>query len=148
MFPLSWKPLAYAAVRTALALAFLAAGVVKIQNPMTFAVTVDAFGILPGHADFLTALSISVVTWRDQAGAEHHLAVRGGMLEVRGGERVETESGPWRDLDATRAQQQTGVVALVIDEDVVAAVAGKQQLAGVGVEVQFHAQTLADLARP
>ncbi len=46
------------------------------------------FGILPGHADFLTALSISVVSWRDQAGAEHHLAVRGGMLEVRGGEAI------------------------------------------------------------
>jgi len=44
-----------------------------------------AFGILPGHADFLTALSLSVVSWRDATGAEHHLAVRGGMLEVRGG---------------------------------------------------------------
>jgi len=44
-----------------------------------------AFGILPGHADFLTALSLSVVSWRDLKGGEHHLAVRGGMLEVRGG---------------------------------------------------------------
>lgn len=47
-----------------------------------------AFGILPGHADFLTVLSVSVVSWRDQASAEHHLAVRGGMLEVRGGETI------------------------------------------------------------
>lgn len=47
-----------------------------------------AFGILPGHADFLTALAISVVSWRDQTGAEHHLAVRGGMLEVDGGEAI------------------------------------------------------------
>lgn len=47
-----------------------------------------AFGILPGHADFLTALSISVVSWRDQRGAEHHLAVRGGMLQVRGGKKI------------------------------------------------------------
>ena len=47
-----------------------------------------AFGILPGHADFLTALAISVVSWRDLAGAEHHLAVRGGMLEVRGGAAI------------------------------------------------------------
>ncbi len=47
-----------------------------------------AFGILPGHADFLTALSISVVSWRDKVGAEHHLAVRGGVLEVRGGEII------------------------------------------------------------
>lgn len=47
-----------------------------------------AFGILPGHADFLTALSISVATWRDAEGAEHHVAVRGGMLQVDGGETI------------------------------------------------------------
>jgi F-type H+-transporting ATPase subunit epsilon len=47
-----------------------------------------AFGILPGHADFLTALSLSVVNWRDLKGAEHYLAVRGGMLEVRGGNSI------------------------------------------------------------
>ena len=44
-----------------------------------------AFGILDHHADFLTALSVSVASWRDRSGAEHHIAVRGGMLEVRGG---------------------------------------------------------------
>jgi F-type H+-transporting ATPase subunit epsilon len=47
-----------------------------------------AFGILPGHADFLTALAVSVVSWRDGQGAEHYIAVRGGMLEVRGGHRI------------------------------------------------------------
>jgi F-type H+-transporting ATPase subunit epsilon len=47
-----------------------------------------AFGILPGHADFLTALVASVVSWRDRGGGEHHLAVRGGMLEVRGGSAI------------------------------------------------------------
>jgi F-type H+-transporting ATPase subunit epsilon len=47
-----------------------------------------AFGILPGHADFLTALSVSVLTWRDGAGSEHHVAVRGGILEVRGGNTI------------------------------------------------------------
>lgn len=47
-----------------------------------------AFGILPGHADFLTALSVSVMTWRDRAGTEHHVAVRGGMLDVRGGDSI------------------------------------------------------------
>jgi len=47
-----------------------------------------AFGILPGHADFLTALAVSVASWRDARGAEHHVAVRGGMLEVRGGEAI------------------------------------------------------------
>lgn len=47
-----------------------------------------AFGILPGHADFLTALAISVVSWRNGQGAEHHVAVQGGMLEVRGGKAI------------------------------------------------------------
>ena len=52
-----------------------------------------AFGILRGHADFLTALGVSVVTWRDQNGAEHHLAVRGGMLEVAHGETITIATG-------------------------------------------------------
>lgn len=46
------------------------------------------FGILPGHADFLTALSLSVVSWRDLEGREHYVAVRAGMLEVLNGELI------------------------------------------------------------
>lgn len=44
-----------------------------------------AFGILPGHARFLTALDVSLLTWRDSAGREHHVAVRGGVLSVIAG---------------------------------------------------------------
>ena len=47
------------------------------------------FGILHDHADFLTALATSVITWRDTAGAEHYVAVRGGILSVRDGQTVE-----------------------------------------------------------
>jgi F-type H+-transporting ATPase subunit epsilon len=47
-----------------------------------------AFGILSGHADFLTALTVSVASWRDDRGTERHVAVRGGMLEVRGGNAI------------------------------------------------------------
>jgi F-type H+-transporting ATPase subunit epsilon len=47
-----------------------------------------AFGVLPGHADFLTALTVSAATWRDRNGAEHHMALRGGMLEVRDGDTI------------------------------------------------------------
>ena len=47
-----------------------------------------AFGILPGHADFLTALSISVATWRDRTGIEHHAALRGGMFQVLNGDTI------------------------------------------------------------
>lgn len=48
-----------------------------------------AFGIQPGHADFLTALALSVLIWRDAAGAEHYAAVRGGALRVRDGQSAE-----------------------------------------------------------
>jgi F-type H+-transporting ATPase subunit epsilon len=48
-----------------------------------------AFGILPGHTDFLTVLAISVISWRDGANTDHHVAVRGGMLTVRDGDLVE-----------------------------------------------------------
>ena len=47
-----------------------------------------AFGIEPGHADFLTTLSICVVRWRN-GGGEHYVAVRGGVLRVREGKFVE-----------------------------------------------------------
>lgn len=46
------------------------------------------FGVLPGHADFLTALAVSVVSWRDGGGKERYCAVRGGVLTVRGGQAV------------------------------------------------------------
>jgi F-type H+-transporting ATPase subunit epsilon len=47
-----------------------------------------AFGILPRHADFLTALTVCVASWRDDSSTEHHLALRGGMLEVRDGDTI------------------------------------------------------------
>ena len=47
-----------------------------------------AFGVLPGHADFLTSLNVSVVNWRDVHGKEHYIAVRGGMFEVRNGDTI------------------------------------------------------------
>ncbi len=48
-----------------------------------------SFGILSGHADFITVLAISVLDWRDTEGRDHHVAVRGGVLTVRSGDRVE-----------------------------------------------------------
>jgi F-type H+-transporting ATPase subunit epsilon len=44
-----------------------------------------SFGILQGHADFLTRLALSVVTWTTPDGAAHFCAVRGGALTVRAG---------------------------------------------------------------
>jgi F-type H+-transporting ATPase subunit epsilon len=47
-----------------------------------------AFGILAGHADFLTVLETSVVSWRQADGRERHCAVRGGVLTVAGGAEI------------------------------------------------------------
>jgi F-type H+-transporting ATPase subunit epsilon len=44
-----------------------------------------SFGILPGHADFLTVLAPSVVVWQGADERAHYLAVRGGVLSVQGG---------------------------------------------------------------
>lgn len=45
-----------------------------------------SFGILPRHVDFLTALNIGVLSWKDLDGREHFCAVRGGVLTVRDGD--------------------------------------------------------------
>ncbi len=46
-----------------------------------------SFGILPGHAPFLTALAISIVSWKTPEG-ERFCAVRGGVLTVTDGASV------------------------------------------------------------
>jgi F-type H+-transporting ATPase subunit epsilon len=47
-----------------------------------------SFGILPGHADLLTALVPSVVRWRSADGSAHFCAVRGGVFTVSAGHNV------------------------------------------------------------
>ena len=46
-----------------------------------------SFGIRPGHATFLTALTVSIVSWKT-AGAERFCALRGGVLAVTGGNTI------------------------------------------------------------
>ena len=46
------------------------------------------FGVLPGHADFLTTLVPSIVSWRAKDGKERYCAVGRGILTVRGGSEV------------------------------------------------------------
>lgn len=48
-----------------------------------------SFGILEGHADFLTTLTVSVVSWVTSGGKHHHLAVRGGVLTIHAGRQIE-----------------------------------------------------------
>lgn len=69
-----------------------------------------AFGILPRHADFLTALTVSVVSWRHADGSEGHCAVRGGVLTVSGGRRVAVatrEAAVGEDLHRLEAEVLT-----------------------------------------
>lgn len=47
-----------------------------------------SFGILPGHADFLTSLAISVVVWKRSDGSRRYCAVRRGMLSISDGKDV------------------------------------------------------------
>jgi F-type H+-transporting ATPase subunit epsilon len=47
------------------------------------------FGILRGHADLLTALEISVVSWREVDGRAGYCAVRNGILNVHGGQIID-----------------------------------------------------------
>ncbi|MGA2793656.1 MAG: F0F1 ATP synthase subunit epsilon [Roseiarcus sp.] len=47
-----------------------------------------SFGMLPGHADFLTSLAISVVNWKSGDGRRRYCAVRRGVLSVAGGRDV------------------------------------------------------------
>lgn len=75
-----------------------------------------AFGVLPGHADFLTALDISVASWTDAMGATHHCAVRGGMLTVAGGVGVDITTREAVKGDDLATLDQT-VLARFRDED-------------------------------
>lgn len=66
-------------------------GAIVVDRPVASIRAEDAsgsFGILPGHADFLTALEISVVLWREADGRSGYCAVRNGILTVTGGNDI------------------------------------------------------------
>ncbi|MCW3476417.1 F0F1 ATP synthase subunit epsilon [Limobrevibacterium gyesilva] len=61
-----------------------------------------SFGILPGHADLLTVLAVSVLAWRHADGRTGFCAVRRGVLTVLGGREVAVatrQAMPGDDLD-------------------------------------------------
>jgi F-type H+-transporting ATPase subunit epsilon len=47
-----------------------------------------SFGIQPLHADFLTSLAISVVSWKSRDESRHYCAVRRGVLSVTAGRDI------------------------------------------------------------
>lgn len=60
-----------------------------------------SFGIWAGHADLITVLAVSVLSWRRRDGSEGYCAVRGGVLTVRGGHQIAVatqEAVPGEDL--------------------------------------------------
>lgn len=65
---------------------------VVIDDPDALAVRAEdesgSFGILGGHADFLTALTVSVVAWRRSDDRHRFCAVRRGVLSVSRGTLV------------------------------------------------------------
>jgi F-type H+-transporting ATPase subunit epsilon len=61
-----------------------------------------SFGILNGHVDYLTALSVSVVSWRQVDDRQRFCAIRRGVLSVTNGSEVAIatrEAIPGDDLD-------------------------------------------------
>jgi len=69
-----------------------------------------AFGILSGHADYITVLEVSVITWRDRSGSEHHCAVPGGILTVISGTHVAVVTS-----EAVKGDDLTELEATVIE---------------------------------
>ncbi len=79
---------------------------VVIDDPDVIAVRAEdesgSFGILDGHVDFLTALTISVVNWHHTDDRRRFCAVRRGVLSVTNGSEVAIatrEAIPGDDLD-------------------------------------------------
>lgn len=66
------------------------------------------FGVLRGHADFLTTLDTGVVSWRTSAG-DTYCAVRGGIFTVEGGCQVTIAA---REAIADRNLERLESVAL------------------------------------
>jgi F-type H+-transporting ATPase subunit epsilon len=105
------------------------------------------FGILPGHAAFVTVLGVSVLSWRTDAG-ERFAAVRGGVLAVEDGdvvrvgspeavvadglEALQAEVMARMERDA-QAERQARQVVERIERQALAELAREARLAGRGV---------------
>lgn len=78
-----------------------------------------SFGVLPGHADLLTVLTASVLSWRRAAGEQGFCAVRGGIFRVADGRAVSVatrEGVPGTDL-ATLQHEVLAELAAKADAD-------------------------------
>ena len=77
---------------TAMRLLITTPTAVVIDDPNVVAVRAEdesgGFGILSGHADFLTALTVSVVSWHRADNRQRFCAVRRGVLSMTSGNEV------------------------------------------------------------
>ena|SRR5215472_10406388 len=93
------------------------------------------FGVLPGHAPFLTTLGIGELTYR-KGNSEFHLAVAGGFAEVRNDKMIvlaDSAETPG-EIDRERAER--------------ARQRAEQRLSGRGREEEIdYARGLAAMAR-
>ncbi|MEI6557246.1 MAG: F0F1 ATP synthase subunit epsilon [Rhodospirillaceae bacterium] len=48
-----------------------------------------SFGLQPGHCEFMTALTVSVLTFQTTQGLTRYVALRGGVLNMRAGTSCE-----------------------------------------------------------
>jgi len=69
-----------------------------------------SFGILAGHADLLTVLTVSVVSWRRANGETGCCAVRHGVLSVQQGRQVAIATRQ-AQLGSDLADLETSVLA-------------------------------------
>jgi F-type H+-transporting ATPase subunit epsilon len=71
--------------------------------------TLGYFGVLPGHAPFLSTLGIGELTYR-QGREEHSLAIAGGFAEVRNDKVIVlADSAEFADeIDRQRAERARG----------------------------------------
>jgi F-type H+-transporting ATPase subunit epsilon len=70
-----------------------------------------SFGILTGHADLLTALNISIVSWHADDNSARYCAVRRGVLSVTGGTEVAIAT-----REAIAGDDLDRLEAIVLDE--------------------------------
>jgi F-type H+-transporting ATPase subunit epsilon len=75
------------------------------------------FGILTGHADLLTVLPVSVVSWRHADGTMGYCAVRRGVLTVRDGMQVSIATREARRGDDLAALEASVVAQFQADAE-------------------------------
>jgi len=97
------------------------------------------FGVMPRHADLLTVLGASVLRWRRDDGVWRFCALRGGVMRVIDGARVEIacrEAVPGDDLDALER--------IVREQDAAETDDAKRAR---GEQVRLHARAIRGLMR-